>query len=49
MITQEEKKKIKRSECPYCENEFEIRPKYKFDGFFIYSNDKQMEKSKEEQ
>ena len=35
-------------ECPYCENDFEIRPKYKFEGFFIYSDDEQMEKYKEE-
>ena len=32
-----------RIECPHCKKNFEIRPKYKFEGFFIYSDDEQME------
>ena len=31
-------------ECPNCKNKFEIRPKYKFQGFFTYSDDEIMEK-----
>lgn len=32
-----------RIECPNCKKNFEIRSKYKFEGFFIYSDDEQME------
>ena len=32
-----------RVECPHCKKNFEIRPKYIFKGFFIYSDDEQME------
>ena len=32
-----------RIECPHCKKNFEIRPKYKFEGFFIYSDDEQRE------
>lgn len=34
-----------RIECPHCKKNFEIRPKYIFKGFFIYSDDEQMEES----
>lgn len=37
-----------RIECPNCKRNFEIRPKYKFEGFFIYSDDEQMEESEQE-
>lgn len=31
-------------DCPHCKHNFEIRPRYKFKGFFVYSDDEQMEK-----
>ena len=34
-----------RIECPNCKKNFEIRPKYKFEGFFIYTDDEQMEQT----
>lgn len=34
-----------RIDCSNCKRNFEIRPKYKFEGFFIYSDDEQMEES----
>lgn len=30
-----------RIDCPKCGKNFEIRPKYKFEGFFIYTDDEQ--------
>ena len=36
-----------RIECPHCKKNFEIRPKYLFKGFFIYSDDEQMEECEE--
>ena len=32
-----------RIDCSHCKHNFEIRPQYKFKGFFIYSDDEQME------
>ncbi len=36
-----------RIDCPHCKKNFEIRPKYKFEGFFIYSDDEQMKESEQ--
>ena len=35
-----------RVECPHCKKNFEIRPKYKFAGFFIWIDDEQMDESR---
>ena len=32
-----------RVECPKCNKNFEVRSKYKFNGFYIYTDDEQME------
>lgn len=32
-----------RIECPKCHKTFEIRPEYKFEGFYVWSDDEQME------
>ena len=30
-------------ECPECKKTFEIRPRYRFRGFFVYTDDDQMD------
>ena len=32
-----------RIECPKCGKNFEIRPKYRFEDFYIYTDDDQMD------
>lgn len=29
--------------CPHCNKHFEVRPKYKFLGFYYYTDDEQLE------